>query len=118
MLDNHGYGIFYLDAMDHLERYVGKTLEFIAMVAKPKGIPANYFVPGRMAMTCCAEDMAFLGYVCEYADAASLKDRDWIKVTATVSKEYWKDYNGEGPVLHATKIEKAKAPKDEIISFS
>ena len=71
-----------------------------------------------MAMTCCAEDMAFLGYVCEFAGAGSLKDRDWVKVTATVAKEYWKDYNGEGPVLHAVSVEKAKTPKDEIISFS
>ena len=118
VLDNHGYGIFYLDAMDHLERYVGKKIQFVAMVAKPKGIPANYFVPGRMAMTCCAEDMAFLGYVCEFAGAAALKERDWIKITATVSKEFWKDYNGEGPVLHAVNVEKAKVPKDEIISFS
>ena len=118
VLDNHGYGIFYLDAMDHLERYEGKTLEFVAMVARPKGIPEGYFVPGRMAMTCCAEDMAFLGYVCEYADAANLKERDWVKVTAKVAKEYWKDYNGKGPVLHAVKVEKAKAPKEEVISFN
>ena len=69
-------------------------------------------------MTCCAEDMAFLGYVCEFAGAGSLKERDWIKLTAKVSKEFWKDYNGEGPVLHAVSVEKAKAPKDEVISFS
>lgn len=117
-LDNQGYGIWYLDCMDHPERYQGKKLEFVAMVAKPDGVGADRFVPGRMAMTCCAEDMAFLGYICEYKDAASLKERDWVKVTATVSKEYWKDYNGEGPVLHAVSVEKAKAPKEEVISFS
>lgn len=118
VLDNQGYGIWYLDSMDHLERYVGKKLEFVAMVAKPEGMDSKHFVPGRMAMTCCADDMAFLGYVCEYADAASLKERDWVKVTATVAKEYWKDYQGEGPVLHAISVEKTKAPKDEVISFS
>lgn len=118
VLDNKGYGIFYLDAMDHLERYIGKKIEFVAMVAKPPKIPANYFVPGRMAMTCCADDMAFLGYACEYSGAGQLQDKDWVKVTATVSKEYWKDYEGEGPVLHALSVEKAKEPKDKIISFS
>ena len=117
-LDNHGYGIWYLDSMDHLERYTGKILEFVAMVAKPRGIPKNYFVPGRMAMTCCAEDMAFLGYVCEYEGAPDLKEKEWVKVTATVTKEFWKDYNGEGPVLHAISVEKTKAPKEEIISFN
>ena len=117
-LDNQGYGIFYLDAMDHLERYVGKTIVFIAMVAKPQGMPKNYFVPGRMAMTCCADDMAFLGYACEYSGTDQLKDKDWVKVTAKVSKEYWKDYGGDGPVLHAVSVEKAKEPKDKIISFN
>ena len=117
-LDNHGYGIFYLDAMDHLERYIGKKLRFVAMVLKPEDFPKGYFVPGRMAMTCCAEDMAFLGYACEYEKTEELKQKDWVTVTVTVSKEYWKDYNGEGPVLHALSVEKAKAPKEEIISFA
>lgn len=118
VLDNEGYGIWYLDSMDHLERYIGKTLQFVAMVLKPEGMDKNYFVPGRMAMTCCADDMAFLGYACEYAGASELKQKEWVKVTATVSKEYWEDYKGEGPVLHAISVEKTKAPKDEIISFT
>lgn len=117
-LDNEGYGIWYLDSMDHLERYEGKTLRFVAMVLKPETFPRGYFVPGRMAMTCCADDMAFLGYACEFAGAGSLKQKEWVKVTATVTKEYWKDYNGEGPILHAVSVEKTKAPKEEIISFS
>lgn len=118
VLDNQGYGIWYLDSMDHLERYIGKKLQFVAMVLKPENFPEGYFVPGRMAMTCCAEDMAFLGYTCEYAGAAALKQQEWVKVTATVAKEYWEDYHGEGPILHAVSVEKTRAPKDEVISFS
>ena len=118
VLDNQGYGIWYLDAMDHLERYTGKKLQFVAMVLKPENFPKGYFVPGRMAMTCCADDMAFLGYACEYAGAEDLKQKEWVKVTATVAKEYWEDYKGEGPMLHALSVEKTRAPKEEIISFS
>ena len=118
VLDNQGYGIFYLDAMDHVERYVGKKLQFVAMVLKPEKMPKGYFVPGRMAMTCCADDMAFLGYACEYAGADALKQKEWVQVTATLSKEYWADYKGEGPILHAISVEKTKAPKEEIISFA
>ncbi len=117
VLDNTGYGIWYIDSMDHLERYLNKRIQFTAQVMKPENFPADYFVPGRMAMTCCAEDMSFLGYVCKYADAAALKMRDWVKVTAVVKKEYWEDYKGEGPLLHAEKVEKVKAPKEEVISF-
>ena len=94
-----------------MERYEGKTIKFVGMVLKPKDFPKDYFVPGRMAMTCCAEDMAFLGFACEY-------DKQWVKVTAKVAKEYFADYQGEGPVLHAISVEQTKAPKDEIISFT
>ncbi len=117
-LDNEGYGIWYLDSMDHLERYEGKTLRFVAMVLKPEQFPKGYFVPGRMAMTCCADDMAFLGYACEYEGADELKQKEWVKVTARVAKEYWADYKGEGPILHAVSVEKTKAPREPVISFS
>ena len=117
-LDDIGYGIWYMDSMDHLERYLNKTLVFKAMVLKPEGFKKGYFVPGRMVMTCCADDIAFLGYVCEYDGADSLIQKEWVKVKATVTKEYWEDYQGEGPVLHAISVEKTKAPKNEIISFN
>ncbi len=116
-LDDTGYGIWYLDALDHLDRYVGKKINFTAMVLLPEGFKQGYFVPGRMAMTCCADDMAFLGFACKYDQAAGLKQKDWVKVTAEVHKEYWEDYKGEGPVLYAVKVEPTKAPKNEIISF-
>ena len=116
-LDDQAYGIWYLDALDHLERYQGKKIRFTAMVLKPDGFPDGYFVPGRMAMTCCADDMAFLGFACQYDFASSLKQKGWVLVTAEVQKEFWEDYNGEGPVLHAVSVEPAKAPKNQVISF-
>ena len=116
-LNNEGYGIWYLDSLDHLDRYEDKTIQFTAMVLKPKTFPQGYFVPGRMAMTCCADDMAFLGFACEYDNADKLTDQQWVKVTAKVSKEYFADYQGEGPVLHAISVEQTKAPKETVISF-
>lgn len=117
-LDNEGYGIWYLDSLDHIGRYEGKTIQFTAMVLIPKNFPTGYFVPGRMAMTCCADDMAFLGFACEYDKTNTLTDKQWVKVTAKVAKEYFADYNGEGPVLHAVSVEQTKKPKEEVISFT
>ncbi|MBQ9867601.1 MAG: GTPase [Lachnospiraceae bacterium] len=118
VLDDQSYGIWYMDVMDHIERYSGKTIEFVAMVMKPKGFEADAFVPGRMAMTCCAEDMAFLGYVCKYAGADKLKDRDWVKVSGKLKKEFRKDYKGEGPVIYAEKVESTQRPANEVIGFN
>lgn len=116
-LSDEGYGVWYLDAMDHIERYEGKTISFVGRVLRPKSFPKDYFVPGRLAMTCCADDMTFLGYACEYEGAESLEEKSWVKVTATVTSEYWADYQGEGPVLHAIKVESTTAPKEEVINF-
>ncbi len=117
LLDDMGYGFWYLDALDNMERYRGKTIEYIAMVLHPPKFPKGYFVPGRMAMTCCAEDMAFLGYACKYGQEAKLEQKAWVKVTAKVAIEYFEDYGKEGPVLHAVKVEPAAKPKNEVISF-
>ena len=117
-LDNMGYGIWYLDSMDNLDRYLGKTVKFVGMVLKPKEFPQNYFVPGRMAMTCCADDMAFLGFACEYDKAYELVEKSWVEVTATVDKEYRPEFRAEGPVLRAVSVVATKRPKDEIISFT
>ncbi len=117
ILKNPGYGFWYLDALDHLDRYIGKKVQFVGMVLHPNNFPKGYFVPGRMAMTCCADDMAFLGFACQYDKADELKPKQWVMVKAEVRKEFFADYRGEGPVLHAISVEPTKAPKEEIISF-
>lgn len=116
-LTDEGYGIWYLDALDHLDRYVGKKLTFLAQVMIPKDSPNGYFVPGRQVMTCCAEDIAFLGFACKYNKVSELQNRQWVKVKAEVKKEYWEDYKQVGPVLYAISVEPAKAPKEEVLSF-
>ena len=116
-LDDQSYGIWYLDSMDHPERYLGKKVSFVAMVLKPEEFPMDYFVPGRLATTCCADDMAFLGYPCEFSGAGALKQREWIKVTASVLAGNSREQGGAGLTLQAVSVEKAKAPKEEVISF-
>ena len=117
-LNNYGYGMFYLDALDHVERYEGKNVKFKGMVLIPPEFPDNRFVPGRMAMTCCAQDMQFLGFACEYDKTKELKEKDWVEVTARVEKQYVPEYKGEGPVLVAIKVEPATEPENPVIDFS
>ncbi len=116
-LTDDTYGIWYLDAIDNLDRYLGKTVSCTACALVPGDFAKGYFVPGRAIMTCCAEDIQFLGYACKYADADKLKDREWLKVTCRVGKEYFAGYEGEGPVLEAISVEKTKAPKKEVLTF-
>ena len=50
VLEDLNYGIWYLDAMEHPDRYDGKEIEYTGMVMVPDKFPKGYFVPGRMAM--------------------------------------------------------------------
>ena len=99
------YGIWYIDCMDKPDRYRGKVVEFTVMVLKSPEFPKNYFVPGRMAMTCCEADMTFLGFVCKAREARHLETRQWVRVRARIEYEEWQDYGGVGPVLHALSVE-------------
>lgn len=110
------YGIWYIDCMDKPDRYRGKTVEFTGMVLKSKNFPKNYFVPGRMAMTCCEADMTFLGYVCKAREARLLETKQWVKVRARIEYEEWQDYGGVGPVLYADSVEQTEPIKD-IVQF-
>ena len=110
------YGIWYIDALDNRERYEGKVVEFTAMVLKSPEFPKNYFVPGRMAMTCCEADMTFLGFVCKAREARTLETGKWVRVRAKIAYEFWKDYDGEGPVLYGEAVEPAEEIK-EVVQF-
>lgn len=110
------YGIWYIDTMDKPDRYRGKVVEFTAMVLKSPNFPKNYFVPGRMAMTCCEADMTFLGYICKAREARKLETKEWVRVRARIEYEEWPDYQGTGPVLYAETVEPAE-PIKEIVQF-
>ncbi len=110
------YGIWYIDCMDKPDRYRGKVVEFTGMVLKSKNFPKNYFVPGRMAMTCCEADMTFLGYVCKAREARLLETKQWVKVRARIEYEEWQDYGGVGPILYAEAVEKTE-PIKEVVQF-
>lgn len=111
------YGIWYVDVMEHPERYKGKTVEFTARVLKPKSFPSKFFLPGRMAMTCCADDTTFLGYVCKSAYASKLKAGQWVTVRAKIGFAKLALYRGEGPVLEAENVELAD-PIEQLVYFN
>lgn len=122
-LADEDFGIWYVDAMDQPERYDGKTIITTAQVYKNMKFPEGTFIPGRFAMTCCADDVRFVGPYCKSlitTDEAirRLKKGQWIKLTAKIIFEECKFYQGEGPVLYASSIETAPMPKDELVYFN
>lgn len=117
-IEDVDYGIFYVDMEDHPERYQGKTVRFKGKVLRSKDKEAQYFVPARKVMTCCADDMSMLGFLCEYPKTSELKTGQWVQVTARVGWKYMKSYRGKGPVYQDAQIEFCEAPQDELVYFN
>lgn len=112
------FGIWYIDAMDHPEKYKGRTVKFKGIVYKDKKLGRNLFAAGRFAMTCCADDIAFIGVLCKSDIAEKLKVRDWVMLTAKVEQEFARQYQGEGPVLYPITIEPSEKPEQDLVYFN
>ncbi len=112
------YAIWYMDAQENYKKYDGKKIEFTGLVYNPDKMKKGVMVPGRFAMTCCIEDVTFLGFKCKYPDSKSIPHRSWIRIVAEIRVEFAVEYKGKGPVLYAISIEPAEKPEDELVYFS
>lgn len=117
-IEPEDFGIWYMDAMDRPELYNGKTVEITACALKPRGLAAKEFIAGRKAMTCCADDISFIGYLCRSPYAPKLGHGQWVKVKAKIGYEYVQAYGRKGPVLKAEFVEAAEAPAEELVYFN
>ena len=112
------YGLWYRDVSEETEKYAGNTIRFKAQVARLRRDKDGIFAPGRFIMTCCVDDIQFCGVPCKYADAAKLKAKSWVMVTATISAEKHPLYKGElGPILTAISVEPAVPATQDVVTF-
>ena len=105
------------------KKYDGKTVKYLAQVCQTPQAGKGAFVPGRFAMTCCVQDIQFVGMPCKYDDYKSLEQRSWINITAKVNVKYHPIYKGQtpdstGPVLTAISVEPGEKPAQDVVMFS
>ena len=105
---------FYIDSMDHPERYDRKTVRLVGQVFSEKGMPKGYYLFGRLAMTCCADDIAPIGWITQGLQRPSTKN--YVQMTASCKKVI----SGDEPMLLLTevRVEPAAAPKEKYLSFN
>ncbi len=114
------YALWFVDCMENYKKYDGKTVHFTALVYNPNDgkLRKDVFVPGRFAMTCCVQDIQFLGMKCHFQKADEIEHKSWIDLTAKIKVEFAKEYRGKGPVLYPVEIKPAEQPEDELVYFS
>ena len=116
-IGDRDYALWYRDLSENLANYNGKMVKFRGMVIKDQSIPAGSFVVGRGIMTCCADDVRFGGLACDWNGANTLKNQDWVIVTAKIVLKNHKAYGKKGPVLTEAQVVMTSAPEEEFASF-
>ena len=117
VLKDEDFGIWYLDAMDNPGKYKGREIELLAYVCQTPRAPKGSFVAGRFGMTCCAEDISYIGVICLAKDAARFAHRSWVRVKAKIDVREHPVYGGPGPWLVASSVTPAQPPEDELVYF-
>lgn len=115
-ISDEDYGLWFVDVMDHPERYEGKTLHMKLVMCHSRQFP-GVCCPGRFAMVCCEEDVQFLGLIAEGAGLTDYENHAWVDVTARVSVEEREAYQGTGPVLTVLSIAPAAPAVPDVVSF-
>jgi hypothetical protein len=109
------FGLFYVDATDHPDRWDGKQLRLRLVMCRSEKLPGEY-VPGRFAMVCCEKDVAFLALVARGELLSQYETRQWLKVRATVRAQEHPAYGGLGPVLMVTAAAPCDRPANEVVN--
>ncbi len=112
------FGLWYIDMIDSPETYTGKTIKIAGVIQKPPGLPKGFAIFGRYAMTCCADDIQYMGFLCKADDWSPYKNKQYVTVTARLEYKYMKEYGEEGPVFYAEEVEPAETPKEELVYFN
>ena len=110
------FGVWYVDVMDHPDRYKGKLVHMKLVMCHSTKYP-GVDCPGRFAMVCCEKDVSFLGLLARGEGLSQYKNHDWIEVTARMGVEKHPAYKGEGPVMQIVSVGPCAKPAQEVVSF-
>ncbi|MBQ8506130.1 MAG: GTPase [Clostridia bacterium] len=111
------FGIFYLDAMEHPDRYDGKRIRAKGRAFRMQDMPKKCFVFGRHAMTCCADDIGGIGFLCRYGKQEP-KTNEWIYVVAKAEASFSPLHGRDAVVLIEESISPAEPPEEELVYFN
>ena len=112
------YGIYYIDTFDNKQAYNGKTVEFNAMVVMSNKLPENTFIAGRLAMTCCDNDIQLYGHLCINNCKEKLVNKDFVHIIAIMRYEYSEEYNEEEVILYPISIRKIKPLENPVLDLT
>lgn len=112
ILEDEDYPTWYIDVFDNYEKYRGKTIKFKTFV---RDIIEDSIVVGRNVMTCCEEDIQFLGYEVINDTDTLVAIGNCIYLECEVIFKYSSVALEEVVMLRAKKISKLKDEEDKVL---
>lgn len=106
------YTNFLKDCHENIQSYVGKSFKITGYVYRIPDFNENQFVLSRTMIITEANSAVVVGILSECNSAQNYSDGDWVTVTGTITKGY---YKGEMPVLEIKEITKCDTPEDEYV---
>ena len=110
------FGIWYIDCMEHPARYNMRKIRIKGMGFRLENLPKKTYVFGRFAMTCGADDIGVIGFICRYQDKFP-KEKEWFYLTATIESAFSEIHGRAAVILVEEKREPAEKPEDELVYF-
>lgn len=115
-IPDNDFGVWYVDVMDHPDRYKDKLVHMKLVMCHSKKYP-GVDCPGRFAMVCCEKDVTFLGLLARGEGLDQYKNHDWMEVTAKMGVEKHPAYKGKGPVMNVVSVGPCEKPTQVVVSF-
>lgn len=116
-IEDRDYAIWYRDMSEETKKYNGKTVRFKGRCLVRKNVPKGSFIIGRHIMTCCVEDIQFAGIICNWDKADSIRDDEWVILTAKLENKFHRAYGRKGPVLTVLSMEETEKPEEAVATF-
>ncbi len=116
-IEDRDYAIWYRDMSEEPKKYNGKTVRFKGRCLVRKNVPKGSFIIGRHIMTCCVEDIQFAGIICNWDKADTVRDDEWVILTATLENKFHRAYGRKGPVLTVQSVEETEKPEEAVATF-
>lgn len=114
---DHDFGLFCMDALDHSNKYAGKTVTLKGkFIGRDKQIEDG-FVLGRLAMVCCEEDTSLIGMVCIHPAAKQLIPNEWVQVKGKIELEYDSEIGSDVCILHVKDLKVVPPLENEYVTF-
>lgn len=115
--EDYDYGIWYLDITELPEKYESKNIKVKGIAVTNPNYPKNIFAFGRNAMTCCEDDIAFLGLLCQTKAPIKFEDKKWIEIEGIICNKYIEHQQRNIPFIAVNSYKFIDKLEEELVYF-